>query len=455
MNHVLNTEVVHNPSDDLTRWPEDFGQRPIDLSVILSVKSEDRVEMIAISHRKPAPRTGVHRADLKVSATVIRDHADRLRGQWHDFIRHQPQDAEGMPCRPSFPFAATHDLRPSRSTVVPMIKELAKSGARTLNRILEGTDSDLAQFRKFLIGELRQGGLRISFDSQDLSLPWPMLAVQSEDSATPSFLGYMHEIDQTGASYAPVYSPAVRPLPVTSLNTDTALAGVGCSEEVTELLRQRSQLTVRTHSNELLESLSDAEFDEDLMYFWCHGAFHEYGAHRTVGVRLSDDKVIDADRVHEYRDELKAAQGSLFRPFVLLNACHAGVPAATAELEYLGRAFIKHGATGVLGPQIEIPQVFASEYAHAFLDRYLTGSRTAGEICRDLVRHFLDELHNPLALAYLLYCGIDSLLEIRPCTSSPSTSTNVDGSACPATVVPSPATGSPSISPSTSASQTG
>jgi hypothetical protein len=453
--HELNSEVVHNPSGDLTRWPEDHGQRPLDLSVILSVGSDDRVEMIAFPTGKRAPRTRVHRANLTVSATVIRDQADRLRGQWHDFVRHQPRDADGMPYGPPFPFAATHDLRLSRSTVVPMIEELAKSGARTLNRILAGTDSDLVWFREFLLGELRQEGLRISFDSRELSLPWPMLAVQTEDSATPSFLGYRHEIEQTGASYAPVYSPAVRSLPVTSLNADTALDGIGRSEEVAELLCDRSQLTVRTHSDDLLKSLSDAEFDEDLMYFWCHGAFDEYGAHRTVGVRLSDDKVIDADRVHEQREELSASQESVFRPFVLLNACHAGVPAATAELEYLGRALIKHGATGVLGPQIEIPQIFASEYAHAFLDRYLMGSQTAGEICRALVRHFLDELHNPLALAYLLYCGIDSLLEIRPCTSSPLTSTNGDGSARPTAVIPSQATGSPTISPSTSAPLTG
>ncbi|MDG9716404.1 CHAT domain-containing protein [Streptomyces sp. DH24] len=455
MNHVLSTEVVHDPSGGLTQWPEDHGLRPIDLSVIISVKAEDRVEMIAVPHGRRAPRTGVHRADLQLSATAIRDLADRLRGQWHAFVHHQPVDADGMPYGPRYPFAADHDLRPARDIVLPMIEDLARSGDRTLRRILSGADRDLEWFREFLLGELRREGLRISFDSRDLSLPWPMFAVRTDDSATPAFLGHRHEIDQTGASYAPVYSPAARPVPVTSLNTDTALDAAGRSEDVAALLRRRSRLTVRTHADDLLKSLADAEFDEDLMYFWCHGAFNEYGAHRTVGIRLSDDKVIDADRVHEHREEAGTGQGSVFRPFVLLNACHAGVPAATAELEYLGRAFIKHGATGVLGPQIEIPQVFASEYAHAFLDRYLSGSRTAGEICRDLARHFLDDLHNPLALAYLLYCGIDSVLEIRPCTSPPLTSTNEDGSARPTAAVPSQAIGSPNISPSTSAPRTG
>lgn len=454
MARELHSEVLHNPSDDLTQWPGDHGQRPLDLSVVLSVGADDRVEVIALPHGKRAPRTRVHRAGLQASGTAIRDQADRLRGRWQAFVRHQPLDADGMPSGPPFPFAAGHDLRSCRSTVVPVIEELADAGAYTLNRILAGTDSDLVRFREFLLGELSQEGLRISFDS-DLSVPWPMLAVRTAESRTPAFLGHRHEIEQTGASYAPFHAPAVRPVPVTSLNADLALNGVGRSEDVAQLLGARSELTVRTHADELLKSLSGAEFDEDLMYFWCHGAFEEYGAHRTVGIRLSDNKVIDADLVHQHREEFRTSRDSVFRPFVVLNACHAGVPTATAELEYLGRAFVEHGAAGVLGPQIEIPQIFASEYAHAFLDRYLSGTQTAGEICRALVRHFLDELHNPLALAYLLYCGIDSLLEIRPCTSSPLTSMNGDGSARPAVVMPSQVTGSPSTSPSTSAPRTG
>ncbi|MFG3547023.1 CHAT domain-containing protein [Streptomyces sp. NPDC047725] len=454
MPHELHTEVVHDPSGDLTRWPGDHGQRPLDLTVVLTVGSDDRAEMIALPTGKRAPRTRVHRARLQVTGTAIRHQADRLRGRWQEFVRHQPLDADGMPYGPPFPFAATHDLSHSRNTVVPLTGELARTGAYTLDRILAGTDGDLVRFREFLLGELRREGLRISFDSE-VSVPWPMLAVRAEDPATPSFLGHRHEIEQTGASYAPVHAPAVRPLPVTSLNTDTALDGVGCADDVARLLGERTKLTVRTHADDLLSSLADAEFDEDLMYFWCHGAFDEYGVHRTVGIRLSDSKVVDADLVHQHREEARAARDSVFRPFVLLNACHAGVPAASAELEYLGRAFVEHGATGVLGPQIEIPQVFASQYARAFLDRYLAGSRTAGEICRALVRHFLDELHNPLALAYLLYCGIDSLLEVRPCTSSPLTSTNEDASAAPTAVIPSQATGSPSISPSTSGPRSG
>jgi hypothetical protein len=88
-----------------------------------------------------------------------------------------------------------------------------------------------------------------------------------------------------------------------------------------------------------------------------------------------------------------------------------GQAAASPELEHLGRALVDMGACGVLGPQIEIPQLFAAEYAYAFLDLYLDGDRTAGEIVISLVHHFAHDFANPLALAYALHCGIDSRLE--------------------------------------------
>jgi hypothetical protein len=101
-----------------------------------------------------------------------------------------------------------------------------------------------------------------------------------------------------------------------------------------------------------------------------------------------------------------------FKPFVLLNACHAGQAATTSQLEHLGKALIDLGADGVLGPQIEIPQIFATEYAYAFLDLYLTGRHSAGEISQLLVRRFASEFHNPLALTYSLYCGINTRLDL-------------------------------------------
>ncbi|MFE6867201.1 NB-ARC domain-containing protein [Kitasatospora sp. NPDC057692] len=151
-----------------------------------------------------------------------------------------------------------------------------------------------------------------------------------------------------------------------------------------------------------------------IMYFWCHGQFVSTGAaYAQLTVRLSDPMHIDAELVRRLREDHQDVPEALFRPFVLLNACFAG-QSAEAELEHLGRALVELGASGVLGPQIEIPQVFGAEYAFAFLDLYLAGQATAGEITWRLARDFADVHRNPLALTYSLHCGIDSMLELTP-----------------------------------------
>jgi hypothetical protein len=95
---------------------------------------------------------------------------------------------------------------------------------------------------------------------------------------------------------------------------------------------------------------------------------------------------------------------------VFLNAGYTGLP-ATAEPARVGGALIEAGAGGVLGPQIEMPQLFAAEYAHAYVTRYLGGRETAGEIVHGLARHFADAWSNPLGFAYALQCGMDNRLE--------------------------------------------
>jgi hypothetical protein len=95
----------------------------------------------------------------------------------------------------------------------------------------------------------------------------------------------------------------------------------------------------------------------------------------------------------------------------MLNACHAGVPAEGCDPAFLGGALIGAGARGVLAPQIEMPQIFAAEYAWEFLSRYLAGRQTAGEAARAVARHFADKFHNPLGFTYALHCGMDARLE--------------------------------------------
>ncbi|GAA1973474.1 CHAT domain-containing protein [Kitasatospora viridis] len=422
----LFVEIAHNPSADYTRLPRPTGpfrpgddgrpDQPPALDLVVTLRRPPGTDLLQISAYRPGertPRTRGHHADLAIPAAVLLAKTARLRTIWRDrLVRYASVDAAGLPL--DHPFLRSVDLSALAATTDVRVDELAQEGRYLLDTMLAGPDRDLTAFREYLTGALTEHGpLRVSFDS-DLHLPWPMLAVGPlGDDPWAGFLGYRHQVEQTGAGYTPIQPPyPARSRPVASLNTDDSLEAIGRAPEVRKLLEERAELSVRTESEDLLAALSSAVLDEDVMYFWCHGQFVDNGtAFEQLAVSLTDDRQIDADLVRRHRGPLVGAPDAMFRPFVLLNACHTGQSAA-AELEHLGRALIELGAEGVLGPQIEIPTVFAAEYAFAFLELYLTGELTAGEITRSLVHRFAREFHNPLALTYSLHCGIDSMLSI-------------------------------------------
>ncbi|MFF3753507.1 CHAT domain-containing protein [Streptomyces sp. NPDC002018] len=408
--------------------PRARGKEPLDLVVWLRHEGLGRLRIGAYTPSERTPRTGTHHAVLKMTADEALRGAGRLRSIWRDrLVHYQPAayDTDGYSTDGyatdtgpvgGFPLTDSADLTGLASVTEPLTTDLAEEGFDLFDRLLDGPGPELTAFRAFLTDQL--GGdrpLRVSFDS-DIYLPWPMLALDPGPGGDPwrAFLGHRHQVEQTGQSYVTPQRPWKRqgPVPVTSLNTDSTLESVGRAPEVRKLLEERSSLTVCTESGPFLEALGGAVLDDDVMYFWCHGHFVANGSpHPHLAVRLSDNRDIDAELVRRHRRHFREGTGR-FTPFILLNACHTGQMADAPELEHLGKAFVGLGADGVLGPQIEIPQVFATEYAYAFLELYLTGEHTAGEIARTLVHRFAEEFHNPLALAYSLHCGIDSSLEM-------------------------------------------
>ncbi|MFD6432350.1 CHAT domain-containing protein [Streptomyces venezuelae] len=425
MSKELVADVIQNPSLDFTalpprqRRPESPARtkEPLDLVVMLRQHGA-LLHISAIIPGQRTPKNGTAHAYLTVTTDDILQKAARLRTVWRDrLVHHQPCDDDGMPLN-GHPYSDAVDLSAHAKHSQQLTDDLADEGQHLLEELLAGTDEQMSAFRSFLLGVLAgEEGLRITFDS-DLHLPWPMLAVELPGGADPrhGFLGYRHQVEQTGASAYPAAAPAAalgRHLPATSLNTDSMLDNVGRAADVRKLLERRSRLTVRTRSETLLEDLAAPLLNDDVMYFWCHGAFVDNGSpHPHLAVRLSDDRPIDADLVMRKRRRHRGSADAVFHPFVLLNACHTGQTAPGPGLKHLGGVLVNLGADGVLGPQIEIPQLFASEYAFAFLDRYLGGDSTAGEIAMALAREYTDQFHNPLALAYSLYCGIDSRLEV-------------------------------------------
>ncbi|RST16478.1 CHAT domain-containing protein [Streptomyces sp. WAC05374] len=424
MPRELPVRVVHDPSARFTHFGHRVTRAP-DLTVTLvPMATDDAVHAQMFGGCLPELAGGPHAARLPVKPSVLRAATARLCALWNDLlVGHEPLDDHGRPAagRPRNPYKDLADLSDQpEAELTGILEELALVGTGLLWDVLLGSEQrPVRLFRGYLLNALSGRGLRLRFDS-DLPVPWPMLCLppdaagpQGLDGLFDRYLGHRHQIEQTLGTYPMATGPvAARRRPTVSLNHDTTV-GRRCRSQVAEVaaaLAQDTDFVERTTRKALLDDLARPELDEQLMYFWCHGYFLSHGSQPPhLAVKLTDAVHIDARSVAERRKAF--GESTPFQPFVFLNACHAGLAGETLERPYLGRALIESGAQGVLGPLIEMPQVFAAEYARVFVTRYLEGVETAGEIAHDLARHFAGKFRNPLGLAYALHRGMDSRLE--------------------------------------------
>jgi hypothetical protein len=417
----LTTRVVQDSSDGFRFLPH-LETEPPDLRVSFDVLGGGRIRARMTGASVPALVGTEHKADLIARPDEVRGAAARLCARWKErFVDFQPVDGRGRALRDRRrPYAVAADLSGEQEDELrTVVADLARSGESLLfDTLLRGEDVRIETFRTFLRSALSREGLRVRFDS-DLQLPWPMLCTGEGVTASATalgalfarFLGYRHQIEHTGDAYAWIGPPrAAQQRPAVSLNHDVRVGSATRADEVAKVLAEGTACAVRTTYEELVHDFQNPQLDEQLMYFWCHGEFigNEPEPHVLV-IRLTDGAPIDGHTVRALRARHRH---SCFRPLVLLNACHAGVSGASADRAFLGRMLIEHGAQGVLGPHIAMPQAFAAEYALEFVRRYLRGESTAGTIVHELARHFAARYRNPLGFAYGLHGGMDSRPEL-------------------------------------------
>jgi hypothetical protein len=423
----LDTDVLQNPSHDYTRSPAPTTHHP-DLVVALNQYGVDGIFVRLYGPAVPTSPHGDPCAVLSVKQATVRSLGSRLRRRWKtEFVDARPRTRQDPPVagRPDFPYATQVDLTGEpEAELHSVLDELAAQGAHLLfDVLLGGRDRSVSRVRQVLTEVLFRENLRIRFDSDVLYLPWSLLCLPWStprhtglDGLFGRFLGHRHQIEQTGG-YHPELPDSRAPAPLpgqpcVSLNHDTELdvAGRTKAAQVAALLAKDTTFHERRSRQELVDDIAKGKLDEQFMYFWCHGHFRaETTDSPFLVVQLSDGHDIDAQTVLA-RCAAHADTVLHRHPLVLLNACYGGMP-GTAELAHLGGALIQAGAAGVLGPQIEMPQLFAAEYALQYVTRYLSGQDTAGAIAHALTRYFADTHRNPLALAYTLHCGMDSRME--------------------------------------------
>ncbi len=305
--------------------------------------------------------------------------------------------------------------------------ELARAGNDLFNTIFNWTDPQVHEIGLRLAEALRKKSRVITFHSEEVFIPWRMMytppdpdtQLYSDDASwdPAGFWGYGHVMEQqldTRGNQSHVIELGERKLRC-SLNVDDTYDSKNEVEFVKKVVDFFSRFaSIEQEHRYDLPSLRAAflseAFDDDLLYFGCHG---EVGGNpkepnlTEPAFRLGDKKWITRSELNSWFN----ARGTPLQvnPIFLINACEGG---QMSSLFYGSFAafFLEQGAHCLIGPQIELPAMFAADFATRFLDRFFSGRQRIGEILRDLTRETIDSYKNPLGLIYSQYYGLDTYM---------------------------------------------
>jgi hypothetical protein len=159
-------------------------------------------------------------------------------------------------------------------------------------------------------------------------------------------------------------------------------------------------------TGDLIDLLSQHGAEMDILYFYCHGGTDAFG---QASVILSDAS-FNATQFAALGVQLWHA------PLVFLNGCATG---AYGPQDYLGliNQFRASGASGVMGTECPVLELFAEAFASAFFPRLFDG-QSVGKALLNVRLDLLQKRKNPLGLVYSLYAATEVQLA-QPLTPAP------------------------------------
>ena len=166
---------------------------------------------------------------------------------------------------------------------------------------------------------------------------------------------------------------------------------------------------IRKAKVELGRAMLAQDFCDQIIYFGCHGTVSgQAGA--SAQLALGDQKPI---RTSDLLGWLREPRRLTSNPFVFINACQGGQMSSRFYTAF-GPPLLGKGANCILGPQIDVPAIFATEYATRLFDHFLRPETRLGDVVQQLTRDFIDDHQNPLGLIFSLYRGLDTRLVEAP-----------------------------------------
>jgi hypothetical protein len=354
--------------------------------------------------------------------------AQIARHAWHEV-------AVDLKIGNAFPLQERWDFSKDAGLCAQLLPKLAVAGSILFRQIFFPHDTaDRNKFQRLReIGNILQKesdakSLWIRVTSGDFYAPWNLiyskdLAPDGSDATPEGFWGYRHVIEQAPGDGALEPDPQFdHPLQIglqMDENIDTKL-NVPCNAPVLALLDSYADGAIhketRNSSAVFKKALGAACLLDDILYFCCHAVAE--GDNTTFRIGESQFSLTDGVAIIPAEMDLCLKENVFQRgPIVFLNACQ-GAQLNSVFYQGFANTFLSRDASAVIGPQTEIPAVFAGEFARRFLDAFFAGGRDqdgnlvrqVGKILWDLRREFLDLYNNPLGLLYSLYRGADVFL---------------------------------------------
>ena len=300
---------------------------------------------------------------------------------------------------------------------------LARAGDDLFKVLFERGSNGLGVVRDCLRTALSGPPLLLTVYTDEFFLPWGMLYIDPAGQPPvrgggmwqrEGFVGYRHVIEQATDSFVPMAAlpghDTIR-LGFTFDREIESQQGVRCINTQMEFFRQCAGLrpTERQTKREIEEAFRLAPFPDHVSYFFLHSITTGNSGGTIAAQFLLADELVEASEIRAW-----TSGPFVLQPLFFFNACQSG-QMLTPFYESFALVLLDLQARGLIGPQIDIPTVFADEFARQFFARFLrqdgsTGPQV-GEIMRDLARQFFDQDSNPLALAYSLYKGADCYVD--------------------------------------------
>jgi hypothetical protein len=414
--------------DDYTTLPK-LGANSVVRDGAITVRKEktnDGYEIFSVQLDGPA--FGLAEGDkpmlegLNLSPTRLQEHVDVCRAVWREVIATSSERRSRLFRRRRTEQPWTARVQQDEDVLRKAGARLACAGADLLKVTFSKGTNGLPALRERLRSALAGADRVITVYADEFFLPWPMLylhpvgagelAADGGNWRAEGFLGYRHVIEQATDNFVPTAAiPADSSGLAFGFTFDPAIdaeQGVSCIVAQQKFFAEQSALRREERSSKRdVEKAFREPLRDQISYFFLHSRTAAEEGRIVPGRFFLGQDHIEAAEIRSWCETLPS------EPLFFFNACQAG-QMRTLFYESFALLLLELRARGLIGPQVDIPTLFAQEYARRFfaalLAKDVSPPPRVGSIVRGLARDFIDKDRNPLGLAYSLYKGLDCYL---------------------------------------------